>query len=434
MRLKRLHIAVLLLVATALPSVCLAGEEAFEKFQPRIVNLGGRNLVERLERAEAFANKAIEKYLPDVKAKVPNAYGSKENPFVFIHIGDEVPEQLQWIQVHLVQAGLTVDPMIIKNIEIADQMDYQRKVAPDDTYTLNYNEHPLKQLSPKSIALNEMLDKTWVRANIMRRWITGMPNGLTYYPEPPRTKDRKKLDAKLATLTASLGAVTASVSLYVTELTTEHKVRILPAVAFVSAWAWFSTYYEEWMYKNLGQSQWLKRDNIGNYGVKPGSTVTVARDLVISSLINGIFWVCAFGGDSILTGAFWATNSINTLLAMSAGYPISLWLSEHKPSTTEDGTFEPDKTKGQWSERKWLATNIAIYLAWRMSKNMHSLGISFMDPVYKAFSVLYTAMMARHERYALADTLKRAMRRVRGRDIDYCETTLMVPKKTLLQE
>lgn len=363
-----------------------------------------------IEDADTFAKNWVEAYRknsPDLSQAL-----------LLLHIGNEIPEQLKWIVVHLDKAQIPYQLKLIDRKNLEDELD---QAHVDSAELLKFENNSNSKTNTSSI---------WQRSKLLLNRIYGLPNGITFWVKLKSTPKQRMIEAATAAFSTIQAGTSLGASLYLLNKTGVH-ANIIAPVGFLMAWVAANTYKVRPIVKIMTQGRVFKEVGRGDYQVKQSRLFFYTATAIRQFVLNGIIVGAAFGWDQIFQSQQLHSNVENVALGLVAGSWVENWLNSKQASSLPDGTTHVKK--GQLTPTQSIVIN-AVWgtFYYGLVRNLHLLNFgSYGKLTYYVLAAVGTAVTLYEERYWLLDKASALLKAVGIIKTRACETLLILPQTKL---
>ena len=373
---------------------------------PRNLAISATNL-ETIADADAFAKHWVEDYL----ATTPNL----DEPVSILHVGNELPEQLKWVLVHLDQAHIPYEIKLLTKAEVDASLTEARDKGAE---LLSYNNDAL--------ASAKKTEGVWKKAKLIAKRVFGLPNGMTFWVKIKSNARQRWIEAGSAAFQSAQSGLSLGVSLYLV-----HKngvpVHIAPAVGLIMAWVAANSFYMRPIVGVLTQGRVIKETKAGQFKAQSSRLFFYMTSSLRAFVLNGLIVGTAFGWDQVLTAQSLQTNVENTALGLVAGSWVEQFINSRQARTGPDGKAILEA--GKWSPAKTIIINtVWATFYYGIVRNLHLLNYgSYGKWPYYAMAAVGSVYTIFQERFWFADKAKALLRAIGVLKIQHCESLILRP-------
>ncbi len=373
---------------------------------PRNLAITANNL-ETMADADAFAKHWVEDYL----ATTPNL----DSPVSILHVGNELPEQLKWVLVHLDRAHIPYELKLLTKAEVDTALTEARDKGAE---LLSYDNNPLTAA--------KQTQNTWQKAKLIAKRVFGLPNGMTFWVKMKSNAHQRWIEAGSAAFQAAQAGVSLGVSMYLVEKSGV-PVHIAPTVGLIVAWVAANTFYMRPIVEVLTQGRIVKETKPGEFKAQSSRLFFYMTSALRSFVLNGLIVGTAFGWDQVLTSKSLHNNLENTALSLVAGSWVEQYINSRQARTGPDGKaiLEP----GKWSPAKTIVINTVWgTFYYGLVRNLHLLNYgSFGKWTYYVMAAVGSVYTIFQERLWFAGKARQLLRAIGVLKVQHCESIILRP-------
>ena len=337
--------------------------------------------------------------------------------FVVVHMGETLPEELQWVVLELEKAGHQVvvkqvtEKQVLFNIEVdaAESKKFYKRMS--------YDSQELQIVETAKKEHVGILD----RAKLYVKKLFGIPKGFTYWFKIKRNAKQIAADASFTAMQMAMAGTSVGLTFYnLSKAPGGEDINYVAASAAIAAWHGLNMFYLNNVVALFGQGRAINKISDDEWKVTKNVALIRTLSFVRSMISNYILMLAAFGPETALSTTSLKVSVVNSFLTLFSRFWFDELSAKKQATIGRDGAVEIKK--GQWSPMKMTVIRNVFEVVNGVLKNLHLVGVPGMNWIFPASGAYGLIKTGYQERKDYWPKIKNMFRRAESQA---CSTLLI---------